>query len=77
MSFRGESISMAEITLVLSISIYFRPLTRTQPILLPGEEASKGPELDAEERVSVVSSVPSIHVKTNLTLSDITVRHIL
>ena len=74
---RAQSISMAEITLVLSISIYFRPLTRTQPILLPGEEASKGPELDAEERVSVVSSVPSIHVKTNLTLSDITVRHIL
>ena len=64
------------ISLQTWIIIYFRPLTRTQPILLPGEEASKGPELDAEERVSVISSVPSINVKTNLTLSDITVRRI-
>merc|ERR1711971_1217967 len=68
--------SLLQITLNIVLKegdlVFQRPLTRTQPILLPGEEASKGPELDAEERVSVISSVPSINVKTNLTLSDIT-----
>ena len=52
----------------------FRPLTRNQPILLPGEkEATKGPELDGEMRVSGLTSVPSLNIKNNLTLSDITV----
>ena len=82
MSFRGEA-KMQKLTYLDKhhANYYtkinydpFRPLTRTQPILLPGEEATKGPELDSEERVSVISSVPSINVKTNLTLSDITVR---
>ena len=52
----------------------FRPLTRNQPILLPGEkEATKGPELDGDMRVSGLTSVPSLNIKNNLTLSDITV----
>ena len=52
----------------------FRPLTRNQPILLPGEkEATRGPELDGDLRVSGLTSVPSLNVKNNLTLSDITV----
>ena len=56
------------------MDLIFRPLTRNQPILLPGEkEATKGPELDGDMRVSGLTSVPSLNIKNNLTLSDITV----
>jgi len=75
--------SLLQITLNIVLKegdlVFQRPMTRNQPILLPGEEATRGPELDTDLRVtglgpasSSVTSVPSINVKTNLTLSDIT-----
>lgn len=48
-------------------------MARNQPILLPGEESSKGPGLDSDIRIPGLSTVPSLNIKTNLTLSDITV----
>jgi len=69
--------SLLQITLNVVLKegdiVFQRPLTRNQPILLPGEkEATRGPELDGDLRVSGLTSVPSLNVKNNLTLSDIT-----
>ena len=50
-----------------------RPLTRNQPILLPGEEAARGPQLDSELAFSgLTTNVPSLNTKHTLTLEDIT-----
>lgn len=69
--------SLLQITLNIVLKegdlVFQRPLTRNQPILLPGEEATRGPDLDTELAFSgLTPAVPSLNVKHSLTLSDIT-----
>jgi len=68
--------SLLQITLNIVLKegdiVFQRPLTRNQPILLSGEESSKGPELVGDVPIAGLTSVPSINNKNNLTLSDIT-----
>jgi len=77
--------SLLQITLNITLRegdlVFQRPLTRNQPILLPGEEASTGPEGREETSLSGLllsssqpspATVSSLNSKNNLTLSDIT-----
>eukprot|EP00090_Calanus_glacialis_P044201 TRINITY_DN7865_c0_g1_i1.p1 TRINITY_DN7865_c0_g1~~TRINITY_DN7865_c0_g1_i1.p1 ORF type:complete len:348 (+),score=114.26 TRINITY_DN7865_c0_g1_i1:103-1146(+) len=82
--------SLLQITLNITLRegdlVFQRPLTRNQPILLPGEEASTGPGggLGGGDPIAGLlaasstppghssSSVSSLNTKNNLTLSDIT-----
>jgi len=78
--------SLLQITLNITLKegdlVFQRPLTRNQPILLPGEEAISGPErtIDTGDSISFLappsqtgqSTVTSLNSKNNLTLSDIT-----
>ena len=71
MSFKGKNKSQQSGQLD-NISSLSRPLTRNQPILLPGEEAARGPQLDSELAFSgLTTNVPSLNVKHTLTLEDI------
>merc|ERR1711994_889396 len=68
--------SILQITLNIVLKegdlVFQRPLTRNQPILLPGEEAARGPQLDSELAFSgLTTNVPSLNVKHTLTLEDI------
>jgi len=70
--------SLLQITLNIVLKegdlVFQRPLTRNQPILLPGEEAARGPQLDSELQAfsGLTTSVPSLNTKHTLTLEDIT-----
>merc|ERR1711936_1463270 len=69
--------SLLQITLNIVLKegdlVFQRPLTRNQPILLPGEEAARGPQLDSELAFSgLTATVPSLNAKHSLTLEDIT-----
>jgi len=80
--------SLLQITLNITLKegdlVFQRPLTRNQPILLPGEEASTGPggSLAGGDPVSGLlappqptpgqGAIPSLNTKNNLTLSDLT-----
>jgi len=79
--------SLLQVTLNITLRegdlVFQRPLTRNQPILLPGEETSSGPgggidELSSVSGLLASSSQPSqttvnsLNTKNNLTLSDIT-----
>jgi len=77
--------SLLQITLNITLRegdlVFQRPLTRNQPILLPGEEAATGPGASVDEGdpssgllspQSGQGTVSSLNTKNNLTLSDIT-----
>ena len=68
--------SLLQITLNIVLKegdlVFQRALTRNQPILLPGEEAARGPQLETDLPFpGLTTKVPSLNVKHTLTLEDI------
>jgi len=68
--------SMLQLTLNITLregdTIFQRPLTRQQPILLPGEDTAGRPQAPDSTEDPVTGLPAALNTKNNLTMSDVT-----